>query len=107
MKILLDECVTKRLKAHLISHDVSTVKDQGWAGLKNGALMAIATESGLDILLTIDKNIQRQQTMAKYNLIVVILDTPSSKSEMLIKFLPAFEEQVSSFSKGKLYIINL
>jgi len=39
MKILLDECVTKRLKAHLISHDVSTVKDQGWTGLKNGELM--------------------------------------------------------------------
>ena len=59
------------------------------------------------ILLTIDKNILRQQIIGKYNLIVVILDTSSSKLEMLIKFLPAFEEQVSSFSKGKLYIINL
>ena len=62
MKILLDECVTKRLKAHLISHDVSTVKDQGWTGLKNGELMAAAAEKRFDILFIIDKNIQRQQT---------------------------------------------
>ena len=97
----------QKVESSLISHDVSTVKDQGWAGLKNGALMAIAAEGSLDILLTIDKNIQRQQTMAKYNLIVVILDTPSSKLEMLIKLLPAFEEQVSSFLKGNVYVINL
>ena len=107
MKILLDECVTKRLKAHLISHDVSTVKDRGWTGLKNGVLMAVAAESGFDILLTIEKNIQRQLTIEKYNLIVVILDTPSSKIEMITKFLPAFEEQVSSFLKGNVYVINL
>ena len=62
MKILLDECVTKRLKAHLISHDVSAVKDQGCTGLKNGELMAAAAEKRFDILFIIDKNIQRQQT---------------------------------------------
>jgi len=31
MKILLDECVTKHLKPHLIGHQVSTVRELGWS----------------------------------------------------------------------------
>ncbi len=75
--------------------------------LKMGALMTIAAENSFDILLTIDKNIQQQQHAGKYNLIVVVLDTPSSKLETLIQFLPVFEQQVSSFTKGNFYLITL
>ena len=57
MKILLDECVTKRLKTHLSQHEIKTVTEKGWSGLKNGQLMAAASGEGFDILLTIDKNL--------------------------------------------------
>ena len=39
MKILLDECVTKRLKPHLPKYKVFTVTEMGWCGLKNGKLL--------------------------------------------------------------------
>ena len=32
MKILLDECVTKKLKAHLKEFEVFTVTELGWGG---------------------------------------------------------------------------
>ena len=57
MKILLDECVTKRLKPHLSQHEVASVTEKGWSGLKNGQLMAAASGEGFDIILTIDKNL--------------------------------------------------
>lgn len=38
MKILLDECVTKKLKAYLKDFEVSTVTALGWSGVKNGKL---------------------------------------------------------------------
>ncbi|OYU95374.1 MAG: hypothetical protein CFE21_09495 [Bacteroidetes bacterium B1(2017)] len=57
MKILLDECVTKRLKIHLNEFDVYTVNELNLSGIKNGKLMTYCTENGFDILLTIDKNL--------------------------------------------------
>lgn len=107
MKILLDECVTKRLKPHLPQHEVATVTEKGWSGLKNGQLMTVASDDGFDILLTIDKNLQHQQNVDKYPLIVVILNTASSKLEMLVTFLPAFEQQLPAFTKGNAYLVEL
>ena len=106
MRILLDECVTKRLKAHLTSHEVATVTEKGWSGLKNGKLMANASAGGFDILLTIDKNLQHQQSVGKFPLIVAILNSPSSKLEILITFLPAFEQQLPAFAKGNAYLVE-
>ncbi len=39
MKILLDECVTKRLKNYLEEFQVQTVRELGLSGIKNGKLM--------------------------------------------------------------------
>jgi len=41
MKILLDECVTKRLKSYLTEFEVFTVSQMKWNGIKNGKLMAL------------------------------------------------------------------
>ena len=58
MKILPDECVTKHLKPHMADHEVYTVREMQWSGIKNGNLMALCVEHAFDILLTIDKNMQ-------------------------------------------------
>ncbi|HLF47662.1 MAG TPA: DUF5615 family PIN-like protein [Chitinophagaceae bacterium] len=107
MKILLDECVTKRLKPHLPQHEVATVAEKEWSGVKNGQLMAAAVAEGFDILLTIDKNIRQQQNIGNYPLIVVILNSPSSKVEMLVTFLPSFEKQIPAFAKGNAYLVEI
>jgi len=57
MKILLDECVTRKLKRHLIEFEVRTVVEMNWSGLKNGNLLSAAVMDEFDILLTIDKNL--------------------------------------------------
>lgn len=42
MKLLLDECIDRRLAKDLEGHDVTTVPQMGWAGVKNGALLALS-----------------------------------------------------------------
>lgn len=106
MKILLDECITKHLKPHLINHQVSTVREMGWSGVKNGKLMSLCVENGFDILLTIDKNLQHQQNLDKYPITILILNSLTSKVEELIEFLPLFKIQVSTYQKYAAYIIN-
>jgi hypothetical protein len=36
MRVLLDECVPRALRNDLPGHEVKTVAELGWAGVKNG-----------------------------------------------------------------------
>ena len=53
MKILLDECVTKKLKLELSEYNVYTVFEMSWSGLKNGELISKAIDYGFDLFITI------------------------------------------------------
>ena len=106
MKILLDECVTKHLKPHLTDHEVLTVREMQWGGIKNGKLLALCVENGFEMLLTIDKNLQYQQNLDKYPLIIVVLNSFTSTIEELALFLPAFHAQLPSFEKHYVYLID-
>jgi len=57
MRVLIDECLPKQLKAWLAGkHEAMTVQDMGWANLKNGKLLRIANEAAFDVFVTADKN---------------------------------------------------
>ncbi len=92
MKILLDECVTKRLKPYVSNYEVYTVTEMRWNGIKNGKLMALCIDNNFDLLLTIDKNLLFQQKIDKFKLTVVVLDSLTSKIEELILFIPSFNK---------------
>jgi len=57
MKILLDECISRRLKKYLEAFEVYTVVELNLSGIKNGMLLKFCVENNFDILLTIDKNL--------------------------------------------------
>lgn len=78
MKILLDENLDWRLKHDLPGHTVESVPLIGWAGSKNGELLARA-EVGYDVLLTMDKGIPHQQYLARYKIAVVGLSARSNR----------------------------
>ena len=61
MRILLNESVPGRLGALLVGHETSSVQRRGWAGIKNGKLLALAATE-FDVLVTADKGIEHQQT---------------------------------------------
>ena len=106
MKILLDECVTKKVKELLTHHTIFTIGQMDWQGLKNSMLIKQAEQQGFDILLTVDKNICYQQNTSKYNISIVVLNSNNSTIETLKEYIPNFLEQINSFEKGQLYIIE-
>ncbi len=79
MKLLLDENLPKRLKQDFREFEISTVRDKGWNGLTNGALLKRMLENDIDILITFDKNLQHQQDFNKYPLHVVLLTAVSNR----------------------------
>jgi predicted nuclease of predicted toxin-antitoxin system len=36
MKVLLDECLPRKLGRLLVGHEVTTVQEAGWSGVTNG-----------------------------------------------------------------------
>ena len=53
MKILLDESLPRKLKAFFgTDHEVYSVRDLGWLGQKNGALLKLMQEESFDIFVT-------------------------------------------------------
>ncbi len=106
MKILLDECVTKRLKNYLTEFEIFTVRELNLGGIKNGKLMTYCVDNKFDILLTIDKNLMFQQNLENYPLIIVVLNCFTSKIEELETFIPSFKSKVETFEKHKAYIID-
>lgn len=57
MKLLLDENLPKRLKNHFPQHEIYTVRDKGWNGVKNGELLKLMIGDGFDALIKFDKNL--------------------------------------------------
>jgi predicted nuclease of predicted toxin-antitoxin system len=106
MKILLDECVTKRLKPHLKEFEVFTVTEMGWGGVKNGKLLTLCVENNFDVLLTIDKNLVYQQNLNKYKISIVVLNTITSKIEEIVEFIPSLKKQLLNLDYHKVYSID-
>jgi hypothetical protein len=74
MKLLLDENLPKRLKLDFTDHEIYTVRDKGWNGIKNGQLLKLLIENQFDALLTFDKNLSYQQNFSKYTITVFVLN---------------------------------
>jgi hypothetical protein len=57
MKILLDENLDVRLKNFFPSgmHEVYTVRDMRWNGIKNGSLRKLLKENDFDCWIIVDK----------------------------------------------------
>ena len=56
MKLLLDECLDWRLRRELSGHEVRTVQEMGWQGIKNGRLLALA-QAEFQVFITGDRNL--------------------------------------------------
>ena len=76
MRLLLDENLPKRLKQDFAEHEVYTVRDRGWNGIKNGVLLQLMLENNFQALLTFDKNLQHQQNFSQYTITVFVLNAP-------------------------------
>jgi hypothetical protein len=73
MRVLFDENVPDSLRYSLNHHQVALTVDIGWARLRNGLLLRAAEDSGFDVLVTADQNIQYQQNLSGRKIAMVVL----------------------------------
>jgi len=88
MRVLLDECVPKRLGRELTGHAVRTVPEEGWSGKKNGVLLGLMSAAGFEVLLTVDQGIRHQQNLQGAGVAVVVMFGNSNQLADLAPLVP-------------------
>ena len=100
MRILIDESVPRHLKQLLSEHAIYTVQDMGWAGIKNGALLAKANAE-FEVLLTADRKLRFQQNLSGLDLVIVVF--PSNRLGVVKALAPRLREILPTLERGALF----
>ncbi len=96
MRLLIDENLPKRLKLDFPEHEIYTVRDKEWNGIKNGPLLRLLIENSFDALLTYDKNLQHQQNFLKYSITVFVLTAKINSYTELTKLTIKIKEHLNT-----------
>lgn len=99
MRVLLDECVPRRLKRELPGHEVHTVTEHGWSGVKNGKLLALA-EAEFEVFLTVDQNLKYQQNLTAFRIAVILLAARNNRLKTLLPLMPEVREALDKIGPG-------
>jgi hypothetical protein len=97
MRILFDQGTPVPLRQHLPGHQVETAFELGWSRLTNGDLLA-AAEGRFDALVTSDRNLRYQQSLAGRKLAVLVL--PTTSWPKLQKQIPTIVSALASLKPG-------
>jgi hypothetical protein len=73
MKVLLDENFPLALIRDFSGHDCFHVITVGWAGTKNGELLAKAEQAGFDVLITFDHGIPKDHVISARKIAVYVV----------------------------------
>ena len=101
MRVLLDESVPRQLAPVLLGHSVTTVPKEGWAGLKNGELMAKAAPL-FDAFVTGDQNLEYQQKYSDLPIGIVVLVAPNNRVETIVGMSAAILNALADLLPGQL-----
>jgi predicted nuclease of predicted toxin-antitoxin system len=105
MKILIDECLPRKLKNALSNHDVQTVPQAGWAGEKNGELLSLMSDV-YDVFITVDSNMQYQQNLADMSVGFILLSAKNNKLETPLPLISDVEIALETIESGQLIMIE-
>lgn len=106
VRLLLDEQMPRRLRSVIPNHTVRTVRDMGWSGLKNGALLRQA-ESEFDVFVTMDRGIPFQQAIRSLKLGVLLVRARSNSFSVLAPHATRIGQTASTVTPGRVVELEL
>jgi len=105
MRIVLDECLPRRLKRAIFGHEVMTVQERGWSGKKNGELLCLM-EGTVDVFLTADQNIRYQQYLHHSTLSIIVLIERDNRLSTLLPLMPQVQALLDTITPGQLVEVH-
>ena len=105
MKVLLDECLDWRLRRDLPGHEVKTVQEMGWDGIKNGRLLALA-QAEFQVFITGDRNLSFQQILSGFSIAVLVLKAGSIRLVHTRPLMPKVLALLPSVQPGQIIVVD-
>jgi hypothetical protein len=105
VKIFLDECIDWRLSRDIKGHDVKTARQMGWTSIKNGELLALASEQ-FDVFLTVDRNLSFQQNLGSFSIAVIVLHAQSNRVNDLRPVVRRLLDIIESAPRGTVTVVD-
>jgi hypothetical protein len=106
VRVLLDECLPRRLKRELVGHDARTAPEMGWASKRNGELLALAVGQ-FEVFLTADRNLSYQQDASSFDIAIVVLVAPSNRFEDLRPLVPRILDALATAQRRVVTLVGL
>jgi len=107
MRVLLDEQLPRHLVREIHGHDVSTVQQRGWAGLKNGELLQVTADAGFEVLVTADRNLQFQQNLSQFEIGIVVIITRDLRFRTIRVAIDTIREALIAVAHGQVIRVQV
>ena len=106
MKILVDENLPSKIKFDFgVEHQVMSVNDMEWKGMKNGELLRKAIEHDFRIFITMDSGIQYQQNLINLPLIIFLIKAKNNKHQTIQPLISKINEKIRGKIENGVYNI--
>jgi hypothetical protein len=107
MKILLDENIDVRFKKLFPSeHEVYTVNDMKWNGVKNGSLLKLLKDNEFNCWIVVDKNIPYQQNTSNLPCSIIVLDVYRNTLKHISPLILVVLARLNELSENNVIIIG-
>jgi predicted nuclease of predicted toxin-antitoxin system len=106
MKLLLDECIPRRLKNDFEGYDVRTVDEIGLKGVFDTELLRAASTQQFDALITVDRRIAFQQNLSQFNLALITLVATPCRYAQLKLLMPTTLAVLRTIKPGEIVTVQ-
>jgi len=106
MKIVIDECLPKRVTQFFEKGSAYTVPQIGLSGSKDTELLEELDKRGIDVFITIDGNIEYQQQFINRSFGTVVIISVSNRFNDLVHLKDKILKAVDTVAKGKIEHIS-
>jgi hypothetical protein len=97
MRVLLDECLPRKLKRSIVGHNVATIQERGWSSKKNGELLQLM-DGTVDVFLTSDQNLRYQQNLTAIRFSIIVLVAPDNRLPTLHALMPQVQSLLDTIT---------
>jgi Domain of unknown function (DUF5615) len=99
VRVLFDESLPRKLKYELPGHDVRTVTEMGWTGMKNAPLLLRAGQE-FEVFVTVDQGPKHPQNLSSLTLMIIVLNAMTNSIEHLRALMPMVLQELQKASPG-------
>lgn len=106
MRVILDECLPRIFADALVGHEIQTVQQAGFDGIKNGRLLELIGSAGFDAFITVDKNLPAQQRIAGLSFGLIVLRTKSNRIQDVGPLARKVLDALGTLKPGRVAVIS-